>query len=336
MNRQLSGFSIAIILGALIALPIGATTYTVNAGGSIQTTINGASNGDIIEVDPGTFVENITLKKGVQLRGAGPELTTIDGGGLIATVSIPTGFNTNTTIEGFRITNGFGYQGGGIFMEPGTGPLVANCLIEGNTAQNYGGGIYIGEGGSPTIQFCTIRGNDAHEGGGIYYQGHWSSGTPTIQFNVICSNTAAVSSGGIHIALCQVEAIIKNNSIVSNTAGGWGSGISIVNSIATVTNNIIAFNSGTAGFLAQGSLVHNGCNIVYGNVDANFNGLTAGSGTLVLDPLFCDLANCDLTVGGASPALSEGECQLIGALPAGCEFTAVEATSWGEVKSIFR
>ncbi len=336
MRSPLSIILRAALLVAFAALPAGAVTWNVGSGGSIQATINGASSGDIVQVAAGTFVENITLKKGVQLRGAGPELTTIDGGGLDVTVSVPTGCTSSTTVESFRITGGFGYKGGGLFLEPATDPLINNCLIEGNESQNYGGGIYVGEGGSPTIQFCTIRDNTAHEGGGIYVQGHWSGGAPTIQFNVICNNTGLVSSGGIHIALCQYDVQIRNNSIANNTAAGWGSGISIVNSVATVMNNIIAFNDGAAGFLAQGSTVHGGCNVVYGNTGVDFSGVTPGEGTIVADPQFCDDATCDLTVGSTSPALAQESCGLIGALPVGCNFTATQPTSWGGVKSIFR
>lgn len=47
---------------------------------TIATAIAAASNGDIIEVGPGTYAESFTVPSGVTLRGAGPRRTTISGG----------------------------------------------------------------------------------------------------------------------------------------------------------------------------------------------------------------------------------------------------------------
>jgi hypothetical protein len=57
------------------------------------------------------------------------------------------------------------------------------------------------------------------------------------------------------------------------------------------------------------------------------------------DPLFCDLADEDLTLRGDSPCLPANNPwgELIGAHEQGCEAPIpVEDTSWGAVKALYR
>jgi hypothetical protein len=52
---------------------------------------------------------------------------------------------------------------------------------------------------------------------------------------------------------------------------------------------------------------------------------TGQNGNISVDPLFCDVANLDLTLHADSPCAPEQQptCGLIGALPVGCEASAV-------------
>ena len=57
----------------IIKSNVNAVTITVSAaGGSIQDTINSASNGDIIKLDPGEYsiTTKITINKQIELHGA--------------------------------------------------------------------------------------------------------------------------------------------------------------------------------------------------------------------------------------------------------------------------
>jgi len=86
--------------------PARATTYYVNPGQSIQTAIDSASYLDTVQVAAGTYAENITLKNGVELIGAGAASTIIDPNG--GTVVTAIGCDPNTRLTGFTITGAAG------------------------------------------------------------------------------------------------------------------------------------------------------------------------------------------------------------------------------------
>ncbi|MFH1278375.1 MAG: right-handed parallel beta-helix repeat-containing protein [Candidatus Eisenbacteria bacterium] len=316
-----------------VAIPAqGATHFVPGSFATIQGAVNASSSGDVVSVSAGTYYENVAMKKGVQLIGAGPASTVIDGSGLYTTVTIPVGATPSTRLEGFTIRNGNNLTGGGVRVQAGSSPTISNCWIEGNHAGVRGGGIYADNMGEPIIEFCRIIGNDADEGGGIFTQ----TSNPTIRWNVICGNHADISGGGIHIAYAYA-AVVENNTIINNSTGmTYGAGITSASSFVTFTNNIIAGNTGGYGYYNSGCEVGSDCNIWWGNPGGHFLSLVLGANEVFADPEFCDTAGCDVTVSGSSPAVSNEHCGLIGAETVGCGFTSTESESWGAIKRKFR
>ena len=78
-----------------------AVTYSVIPGQSIQAAIDGASNGDEIEVAPGIYNEAIDFNgKAVRLYSSGgPDVTTIDGNGAYHIVQCVSGEDANTILD---------------------------------------------------------------------------------------------------------------------------------------------------------------------------------------------------------------------------------------------
>ena len=152
---------------------------TLNADGSLATTIMGGGNGYVFAVDSGEGEE--TVLKDLIITGGNTE----SGGGIYCANSNPT--ITGCTVESNVAAN----MGGGIYCT-NSNPTITGCTITDNQAGYAGGGIYC-DSSSPTISGCTISGNIADFGGGIccYY-----SSTPIITNCTITGNNIAWYAGG--------------------------------------------------------------------------------------------------------------------------------------------
>lgn len=162
---------------------------------TVQAGLDAATTGDQVWVMAGTYVENITLKAGVELYGgfAGDEtqldqrgwtenVTVLDGNQAGPVVISPSGATASTRIDGFTIQNGKGLiiqngkhlivgssQGAGICCSSSS-PTVANCTIRDNNSE-FGGGMSNLVGSAPVLTNCTFIANAAtwSWGGGAMY-----------------------------------------------------------------------------------------------------------------------------------------------------------------------
>lgn len=273
-RKRVSAVAVALAVLALstLAAPVMARTLYVdssnvqpNPDGSIgnpfvviSAAMSAALSGDTVQVLPGTYAEVLTLKSGVNLLGAGATLTTLQGNGT-APVVTANAVVTGTRIEGFRITGGGGTSGAGVRSLFGS-PTIANNVIEGNTAigtaflSARGGGIYLYQSGAQVLD-NIVRDNDAGTsadgrgglGGGIFSR----LGTPRISRNVISGNTALASfdaysayvfgyGGGLEIQLSA--ATVTDNQITGNVAGLGGGGIDVYGGSSVVMGNTIDGN----------------------------------------------------------------------------------------------
>ena len=148
----------------------------------IQARINAAQQGDTIWVDPGLYLDNITLKNGVMVKSRhGPKVTIIDGRGADIVVKAAN-LNRSAVLEGFTITNGKGniVTGGGIDLDLSSATIKNNIII----------------------------GNDPH---GIKHRGFESA---WVERNLIIGHTF-----GWGVYANNSQAIFINNTIVGNGEG---------------------------------------------------------------------------------------------------------------------
>ena len=140
---------------------------------TIQAAIGAAANGDTIQVDPGTYVENINfLGKAIRVMSdQGPQVTVIDGNQAGPVVTFNSSEGSQSVLNGFTLRNGKAgvspaLRGGGIRIE-NSSPTITGNAVTNNVAGDGGGGIS-SSFGSPLIQGNTITNNGQIQG--------WSGG----------------------------------------------------------------------------------------------------------------------------------------------------------------
>ncbi len=278
-----------------------------------------------------------------------------NGGAIYCTDASPTIRSNILASNGSPIFPG---QGGGIFCSGGA-PIIDNNIFNGNWANwggavfcrnsspqiigniieynrasigwpypiwygGYGGGIYC-EGGSPVIKYNSISHNEAYsfsqdaygESGGVFCD---SVSNGLILFNVISFND------GSALWFSNNSSVAATNNTLSHN---YSCAINVSNSIITLDNNIISFNSksfeywGSSIFMSNSNFFNNLWDSYYIEIDTAYAELMSQIGTngnCSVNPLFCDTANGDLHLSSASycaPEYNNGE--IIGALGVGCD-----------------
>lgn len=130
--------------------------------GSIQAAIDAADYGDTVKVGPGTYDENLRLRSGVLLLGAGAGETILDGGGRGQNL-IDASFTRDSVVRGFTLRN----VGQGEGCADPDDPLL--CSGDWYAAAVFIDG-YLDEGCATSIEIAenSIEGNEI--GVMLYYQ----------------------------------------------------------------------------------------------------------------------------------------------------------------------
>lgn len=309
--------------------------YSTGPGGGISVT--GASAAPLIE---GNTISNNSSGIGVY-SGATPTIlrnTISDNGwsGIEMRDSSP-------IIQENLITRNDGSYGAGIWVRYNSEPVIEGNTISDNVALQVGGGICVGEdNGSPYAHILnnTITGNSAGTsgGGGIAVDAYgsggsasadiigntisdnwtssfWGSGggiyayvaTLLVEDNVISGNQAQAGGGG-GIWMRETAADIINNRITDNqiTTDAQGAGIYYMDGAATMSGNVIAYNTtlgdGGGVYIRTGSGIDFTNNTVYGNSASTGLGLYL-YGASVLDiynSIFWDHSGLDIRLYSTS------------------------------------
>ena len=293
-----------------------AETWTVDDNGldfpkadysSIQSAINAASDGDTINVYPGTY-SNIYLEKNVDIIGiAGPDETIVDAGnsGSPFTYDFSGG---GSYIEGLAFVRGSAWDStDDAPVQILYGPFhMKDCIITKN--QSYLRGALRVYGNDCTFEDVFIQGNmdtsaSSDRGCGVYITGQ--NGTfirCTIQNNSASGTSGYIDGGGIYCSnygLRVEECVISNNTILNEYIGTdlrFARGSAIFNSRPFhMDNTIICGNIGIFSNGAQGSQIYGGY---------------TGSGNVVN-------TNCDSTGQVLGACCLETECTLATAYDCG-------------------
>jgi hypothetical protein len=245
-------------------------TTTADSGtGSLRQVILAAASGSTITFDSSLSGQTITLTGGELLLN---QSLTIDGSALPNGVTISgnnssrvfeTSSGTTCVFTRLTITNGFNSGLGGAVLNGGT-LTVNQCTIAASSAGGAGGGVF-SNGGAATLNATTLSANSALFGGGIANNG----GPLTLNQCTLSGNSAtgnansaggAISNGGGTATVTQCT--ISGNSVSGTTSHGGG----IDNGgTLTLSNTIVANNTGPTNPNVAGAFTDNGGNLTSGN-----------------------------------------------------------------------
>lgn len=171
-------------------LPSAGTGTSADPFTSIQAAIAASAAGDDVHVAPGTYFENLSMKSGVNVIGAGADRTTIRGA---ADVNGVVRFNSisNAELAGFKImvtTPSAGVDRGVVFE----GATTETAWLKRNVITGVQYGAFVWYPARPTIQNNTFASDGTDEQG--IYIGNLAT-APVVRNNSVTNYSVA----GIHV-----------------------------------------------------------------------------------------------------------------------------------------
>jgi hypothetical protein len=263
----------------------------------------------------------------------------------------------DVTISRCEVSPTAGY-GGGISLPDGVTLVLEDSVIEDCDGGMFGGGISCGSAWASEVSLrsVVIRGCSAQNGGGMSaYMGSY-----TLEDVTLHDNTALSSGGGLLLQWLELDATrvtlsenlagldggggvlgsidtgsVSRFTIVENTAPGGGAGLVLDDVSIDVANCVFVGNNAGGPCACEGAatpgLIHN---LSWGNVGGD--DLCGSSGGVISDdPVFCA---GEYTLHDTSPCLPANNAwgEHLGAHSLGYCAQAVEPTSWGSLKAMFR
>jgi len=251
-------FVMAFVWLCLPSIAAAVERYVPSQYPTIQSAIDDCNDGDVVIVAPGIYTGTGNrdidfLGKAITVRSTGgPENCIIDCQATIEDMHRGFYFHTSegpgSILDGFTITNGVAYYGGGLRCG-GSSPIIRRCRIIGNYSRwRDGGGIFCESNSSPQILDSIVMENVADDdGGGICCE---QSSNAIISNCVISNNTAARDGGGV-VSWYSSEVMLKNCVLAGNHAGRNGGGLEAFHDSPVLFNCLIVGNSAPEGGGAQ-------------------------------------------------------------------------------------
>lgn len=212
----------------------------------IKLNLNGKKIEGNVEVDLSGKKDNTATSQDGETAD-NKKVEIVDGaitGGTDSGVKI---IGADVELKDVTITGNKGTYGGGVSIDQKSNVTFTDCTITGNEAIRNGGGIYAKDGSTVTVNGGSISGNSAagtnrntSGGGGIYAEGGSTVdlNDTTIANNHVTGNYG--SGGGVRVNNGTLSA--DHVKILENTTNSNGGGISVKDSVLTVTDSEIRNN----------------------------------------------------------------------------------------------
>lgn len=205
--------------------------------------------------------------------------------------------NHLSIVDSITIINASAPSGDGaaVMCSGWTRVTLRGCRLSGNTALR-GGAVAADSGSSVFLSLCELSENAASRGGAVY-----------------CADSSSIW--------------LTKSTLACNSADE-GSGVYVSDGFLTVSYSILAFGEGGEAVRSYDDSLRFLYNDIYGNEGGDWVGPLWGflgvDGNVSVDPLFCDPAAGDYSIGENSPCLEPSACvpsylNHIGAHGVGCE-----------------
>ncbi len=270
--KKLATTFVLVACCLLISQTVQARTCRVGAARS-YTTIASAlavSSCSPILVDAGTYYENLTIDRDVQIIGAGRDATIIDGSSVDSVISVNVDDGSIVSISKLTIQNGASSTsglGGGIYSRNGDLTLV-DVIVRNNTAPGSGGGIFTGS--SLFARNCLFVDNVGIGGGAISIGQNL-----TVIASRFLNNESSTGGGAILAGTENAYVVVRGSTFINNTAAGFGGAILGYWGDGMVQISDSLFNHNTAG---SGSAIYSYTNMSIENSTVSENVISALSG----------------------------------------------------------
>jgi len=280
---------------------------------TIQAGINAAAHGDRVLVSDGVYTGpgntdiDFLGKVITVVSKNGAEKTIIDCAQSGRGFKFVSGEGPNTVLDGFNIMNGYVVGNGGAIFISGSSPTIRNNIITENFADgNFpanGGAIFCEYFSSPLIEKNIISWNLAYWwGGGISCYDNFVQ--VAVRGNTITDN-CAMDGGGIH--LWASDAAVGECTLAYNVALNTCGGIFVeYQSRADVDNSIVWDNMDQLGLLDLYAAATSFIAIDYSALSTPLKGPgVMGPSILFAYPMFVSVG-CDYRLTCRSPCIDFG------------------------------
>ncbi|MBK7187290.1 MAG: right-handed parallel beta-helix repeat-containing protein [bacterium] len=210
---------------------------------------------------------------------------------------------------------------------PGSSLTIDNCQFLRNAAAIHSGALSASMGASLYVSDSKFIENHAPGHGAMNVQSAHAEVTGCLFLR---------NDGGLVGALALE---MSNGFVTGNTfhANSGSSGTVRLYDYTLFSRNIVSGDADGFGLETVSGTYHT-CNLYYNN-ERGACSRPLGSGERVEDPLYCEAGgDVFLVCSGSSALAANNGCGAMGAFGLGCECgpVAIETTTWGELKSIFR
>jgi parallel beta-helix repeat protein len=200
---------ILLVLLLLLSSQAYAAEISVSPGESIQTAINGASDGDTINLAAGVYKESFSFKgKAIMLHGSGKE-TILKGTNFKTAITFNEDETNDSIVE--NITFNRGLRAGSIIIDQAA-PTIRQCWFYKNKSIGAGNSIFV-FGTNSSNQSAVITNNVFYKNktrsfkpGNIAHTVYVDDSSPTINNNTFVSNDRS----GVYVRGLSAPLITSN------------------------------------------------------------------------------------------------------------------------------